>query len=595
MSVNASLQEILSQPGLLTFPSNLADAPRLSASASSFIHLPTGHLVAYGSHGRRILATDPEGYPLHECEWESVDGRLRLLRSRVHLDWGAWVGLIPGGLVNTMTLDLSRKPGWQRLRADDLRGMAAQAMRVPLEEVRFFYSDQDMAIDAKGTATIRHRKDAIFYLPDGTFDTKQFMACMGAMHWEDIDFLPVVELFLSLLPGTGSALFELIRGLYDDQNRAQSVPRSLRYRGIPTYPSEAAYRLFSNFFSPHLTGGGDPFPVFMDAPRSHLVTWMPVPDPPRRHFDATQKLCVTIQGQRMMKATRWDDPKGLSYHPFDRRGTAPCQRGLTIQQGQLLLTDGEATQTIPLPDNWGPVTAPITPGAAQCVADWTSVFGGAAPQVSPEDAFGAVLFYPDGDAEIGELATQPFVADYLQDLLEQDRPLAARMAQAGHLLISGFDGAITTYVGNDRPRAYTVLYDHPAFAQRQAQMLWNQLARAQRLAWLDHVRMKPRTDAEGGDGHHQLYDVAYEWMPFSVYDKPDVIGVRIQQLAGKLSPGAVAFIVGPPSIADSCRIAGVRMQAITPVALLPTFRMHQSVLPRAQLRPGIMLYQIARP
>lgn len=591
MPVDVSLQEILSRPGTLTFPSNLADAPRLSASAPSILRLPTGHLIAYGNHGRRILATDPEGYPLHECEWEVVSGRPRLLRVRVHLDWGAWVGLIPDGLVNTMTLDLSRKPGWQRLRADDLRGMASQAMRVPLDEVRFFYSDQDLTIDAKGTATIRHRKDAIYYLPDGTFETKQFMACMGAMHWEDIDFLPVVELFLSLLPGTGSALFELIRGLYDDQNRGQSTPRSLRYRGIPTYPSEAAYRLFSNFFSPHLTSGDDPFPVFMDTPRSHVVTWVPVPDPPRRYFDVPLKLCVTIQGRRMLKATRWDDPAGLSYQPFDQRGAAPCQRGLMIREGQLLLIDRDATHTIPLPDHWGQVDGPSLSPAPTPAPGWRSVFEGTPPQVEPQAAFGAVLLYPNDEEEIGELATQPFVADYLQDLIEQDRPLAAKMAGAEQVLIWGFDGAITTFFASDRPRSYTVLYGHAAFAQRQAQMWWNLLARAHRLDWLSRVRM--RCSADVGESQ-ELYDLAYAWTPFGLYDQPEALSHRMQQLTRHLSPGAVAFIVGPPAVADSCRTAGVRLQSITPVASLPTFRMHQSVLPRAQLKPGIMLYQIVR-
>ncbi len=140
-------------------------------------------------------------------------------------------------------------------------------------------------------------------LPDGAFDHKQFMACMGAMHWEDIDFLPVVELFLSLLPGTGSAMFELIRGLYDDQNQDRPAPRPLRYRGIPTYPSEAAYRLFSGFFDPQVSGGGDPFPVFMDPPRSHLVSWLPAAHPPRRYFDPTHQLCLTIRGPQIVKAT----------------------------------------------------------------------------------------------------------------------------------------------------------------------------------------------------------------------------------------------------------------------------------------------------
>lgn len=594
MPPDSLVQEMLRRPGTLAFPSNLADLPQLTAASGSILQQPTGHLVIYGRHGRRICATDPDGHPLHECEWGIIDGIPRLLRARVHLDWGAWVGLTPSGLVNAMTLDLSRKPGWQRLRADDLRGMAAQAMRVPLEEVRFFYNDQDVTIGAKGAATIRHRKDAIYRLPDGTFDSKQFMACMGAMHWEAIDFLPVVELFLSLLPGTGSAIFELIRGLYDDQNRARPTPRALRYRGIPTYPSEAAYRLFSNFFSPQVPDGGDPFPVFMDPPRSHLVTWLPMPDPPRRHFDARHRLCVTIQGQRLLKATCWDDPAGLSYQPFDRHGAAPCQRGVAVEQTQLLLVDRGISRVVPLERSWGPVTESPGIGAASESVDWTSVFGGTAPVVRSDEAFGAVLLYPDDEREIGELATQPFVADYLQDLIEQDRPLAARVGLAGHLLIAGFDAAITTCIGSDRPRVCTVLYAHPAFAQRQAQMLWNLWARTQRLEWLSHVRMQPR-EGEGVKGNNKMYDLAYEWTPFSLYDKPDAVGERMGRLAQMLMPGAVVFIVGPSTVADGCRAARMQIQAITPVASLPTFRMHQSVLPRAHLKPEVMLFQIARP
>lgn len=592
MPVEPSLQEILRRPGTLTFPANLADEPQWSASADSTRRQPTGHLIVYGSHGRRILATDPDGYPLHECEWGMVDGRLSLLRARVHLDWGAWVGLIPSGLVNKMTLDLSRKPGWQRLRADDLRNMAAQAMQVPLDEVRCFYSNQDLTIDAKGTATIRHRKDAIYYLPDGTFDGKVFMACMGAMHWDAIDFLPVVELFLSLLPGTGSALFELIRGLYDDQNRGTSAPRVLPYRGIPTYPSEAAYRLFSNFFCPQLPGGADPFPVFMDAPRSHLVSWIPVPDPPRRHVDLEQKLCVTIQGTRVLKATCSDDLAGLSYQPFDRQGSAPCQRGLAIEGDRMLLMDQASRRAIPLPAQWGAVNGPPMPPAVHPQSGWASVFKGSVPRVKPEDAFGAVLFYPDDQREIGELATQPFVADYLQDLLEQDRVLAARVAGAGRVCITGFDSAIVTCVGHDRPRAYSVWYEHPAFAQRQAQLLWNLLARAQRLDWLQNVSMRPQDEDDGQEG--QVYQLAYEWTPFKVYDDPPAIAQRMQRLAGRVAAGAVAFIVGPAAVGDGCRAAGFQLQAMMPVASLSTFRMHQSVLPSAHLKPGIMLYQIAR-
>ena len=179
----------------------------------------------------------------------------------------------------------------------------------------------------------------------------------------------------------------------------------------------------------------------------------------------------------------------------------------------------------------------------------------------------------------------------LRLLIEQDRPLAGQVGRAGHQLISGFDAAITTCIGSDRPRACTVLYDHPVFAQRQAQMLWNLWARAQRLDWFSRVHMIARVDGRG-DPSHSTYDLAYEWTPFSHYDKPDAVAARMQQLARQLMPGAVAFVVGPSTVADGCRAAGMHVQAITPVASLPTFRMHQSVLPRAQLKPGLFLLEL---
>lgn len=294
----------------------------------------------------------------------------------------------------------------------------------------------------------------------------------------------------------------------------------------------------------------------------------------------------------MLKATCSDDSAGLSYQPFDRQGFAPCQRGLAVEGDRLLLMDRATRRAIPIPAGWGAVTGPPMPSSVPSVPDWLSVFKGASLPVSPEDAFGAVVFYPDDQQEIGELATQPFVADYLQDLLEQDRVLAARVAGAGRVCITGFDSAIVTCIGRDRPRDYTIFYDHPAFAQRQAQMLWNMLARAQRLEWLNHISMRPQ--AEDGDEEGRVYQLAYEWTPFGIYDAPPAIVQRMQRLAGRVTAGAVAFIVGPAAVGDGCRMAGLQLQAMMPVASLPTFRMHQSVLARAQLKPGVMLYQVAK-
>ena len=186
----------LTDSGHLQFSTNRSLAQDFEQAGGRVVRQATGHLVFYRPDGRRFLATDPEGNPLHECEWRpDASGVPALFRARMRLDWGQWVGLKPAGLVNETSLNLAGKPGWQRLTADDLRTMAAQALRVATEDVRWFYRDEDFLIEPTGRATIRQRKDAFYVLQDGDFERARFMSCMGAMHWPSIDFLPVVELF----------------------------------------------------------------------------------------------------------------------------------------------------------------------------------------------------------------------------------------------------------------------------------------------------------------------------------------------------------------------------------------------------------------
>ncbi len=299
---------------------------------------PSGHLIFYGSTGRRVLLTDPEGHPLHECEWtRNAQGQDQFVSARLQLDWGQWVGIKPGKLVYETHLNLSTRPGWETITKDDLRNMAARAMNVSLEQIRFFYKDEDVVIDSSGQATIRQRKDVFYILENGRFDQATFMSCMTAMHWERIDYLPVVELFLSLLPGTGSATFELIRGLYDDQNPIDSLP--LQYRGIPPYPSEGAFRLFSQFFTPSTENGIDPLRIFLDPSHADKVTWLPSSYPPLRYFDPKNYLGVTISQGKMIKATLANDPTGLSFFSPKPRSLPPCGRSVTTNGKSLILQD----------------------------------------------------------------------------------------------------------------------------------------------------------------------------------------------------------------------------------------------------------------
>ena len=577
--------------GSLSFSPNLSYRQDFISAGGRALRQPSGHLVLYGAHGRRILASDPDGNPLHECEW-SVDpnGVVRLARARVRLDWGQWLGLKPGGLVNSTVLDLSRKPGWQQVRADDLRRMAAQALRVPLDEVRFFYSDDDLTIDPTGQATIRHRKDAFYILDDGTFGRARFMACMGAMHWSRIDFLPVVELFQSLLPGTGSAAFELIRGLYDDQNEGQLQPLPLRYRGIPTYPSDAAFRLFSAFFVPQISGGRKPFDIFMNASQSHEVTWLPSSEPPRRYFDEPHRLCVTIKGQTVQKVTLADDPLGMSYiNAQQSRG----QRRVGVVNESLILMEGTHHTTCPTNPSWGPLREiPVSP--AQCATNWQDLFIGGPPDVTPAEAFGAVLLYPDDATEIDEASAQPFVADYLQDLLEDSPQLGALYAKARRVLIDNADGSLQACIPLVGGKKYRVLYTRPALAQKQASLLWNAAVQAGRLEALTHVALMP-AEIHRQSLYRERFDWIYRYVSYSWFEQPRELAAVASALRQALSPGGLAFVVGPQSMGDILTNHFLRIVQMESVDTLPTFRMHQTILPQARLKATLTLFHVMPP
>jgi hypothetical protein len=586
----------LSTPGHLRFPSTRTLAESFDKAGGHVETFPNGHLVFYRPDGRRFLETDPVGHPLHECEWEPTGaGVVSLKRARVRLDWGRWVGIKPDGLVNETRLNLASKSNWQRITPDDLRCLAAEALRVPIEEVRWFYHDEDLAIDPKGMATIRQRKDALYVLDDGGFEKSRFMSCMGAMHWDQIDFLPVVELFKSLLPGTGSAVFELIRGLYDDQNKGHSAPRALRYRGIPTYPSEAAFRLFSGFFTPQPLGSEDPLTAFMNPSKSHLVVWLPAQYPLIRYFDESQGLCLTVKNEIAQKATLTEDQVGLPYISSIGRRLLPLDRSLRVEGRLLILKDRETELTMPLnsdllvkpspPDEW-----PVSP------VDWRTVFVQGVPRVSPAEAFEAVPLFPEDDTEISELAAQSFVADYLDDLSEQDREVGRLRSQAEHVFIANGDAVIATCVLFDRPRDYTVKVRYFAHAQRQAQQLWILCAEVQRWDWLQRIRMIAEDTCEESLPSYGPYDLIYQWLPYDSFDSLTIMRTIVTRLSELLRRGGNAFVVGPVQLGELLTQERSRLLVHwdQSVASLPTFLMHKTILPKARIKPYLTLFRVGR-
>jgi len=583
----------LANPGNISFSGNHLFVRDLAAAGGRCVEKPTGHLVFYRADGRRFLATDPEGNPLHECEWGTdATGEVILCRARIRLDWEQWVGLKPAGLVNETSLNLASKPGWQRLKADDLRSMAAQALKVPMEEVRFFYRDEDLLIEPTGRAMIRQRKDALYMLQGGDFKRACFMSCMGAMRWSSINFLPVVELFQALLPGTGSAVFELIRGLYDDQNEGKPTPQPLRYRGIPTYPSKSAFRLFSSFFTPHASDGSDPFTLFMNPERSHQVIWMPAVTPPIRYFDQHVGACLTLQGGLLHKVTVASDSSGLFYMSPKGRRFAPCDRSAQIAGGHVILKDRDRETTLAVTLPQGSLEQSGEPVAMSPV-DWRSVFVEEVPLIPPIDAYGAVLLYPEDESEIGECAAQPFVADYLQDIGEKDREVGAVLSQAERVLIENGDAVVATCIMFDRPRDYTVLVRYPAFAQKQAQQLWSVCAELQRWDWLSRTRFVMDEAQHDREAPHS-YDLVYHWVPYDSGDLPASLAERMKGIGQILREGGNAFVIGPAQLGQQGSSHGLHVCWEEPVEQLPTFRMHRTILPKARLRAGLTLFQMKK-
>jgi hypothetical protein len=584
----------LRTPGHLSFPSTLATADDFERAGARVKSSATGHLVFYRPDGRRFLATDPAGHPLHECEWEvTAAGDVALVRARIRLDCGRWVGVKPNGLVSETRLNLAAKPGWQNVTPGTLRAMAAQALRMPIEEVRWFFQDEDFSIDEGGTATIRHRKDALYALEGSGFERAQFMSCMGAMHWDRIDFLPVVELFKSLLPGTGSAAFELIRGLYDDQNETPAASRVLRYRGVPLYPSEAAFRLFSSFFTPYVPAGGDPFASFMDPLTAHQVGWRPAADPPVRYFDERHGLCLTVQGGIVQKATLAGDSAGAPFVNPSGRRIVPLDRSLFVTGSQVVLRD--RTEETVIDTDVRLVASPLSAAEVPISPlDWRSVYGATRPSVNPAEAFGSVLLYPEDDREIGELSAQPFVADYLQDLGELDRATETLLSEAQRVLIDNGDAVISSCIPFDRPRDYVISSRHAAYAQREAQQLWIRCAEMRLWERLRRVRFFEATSWEETIVACGPYDLVYQWLPYDSFDLPAALATSVARLRQVLRPGGSAFVVGPAGCGESLTKYGFRTVRQEPVETLPTFRMHKTILPKARVKAGLTLFQAVR-
>jgi hypothetical protein len=293
----------------------------------------------------------------------------------------------------------------------------------------------------------------------------------------------------------------------------------------------------------------------------------------------------------IQKVTLKDDPAGLSYLTPNGRQGLPLDRSFHVEEGQLILKDRRRETRVSLAR--GLLLGPTSSGEPQLSpVDWRTLFVQGIPKIHPAEAFEAVPLYPENDEEIGELAAQPFVADYLDDLGEQDPEIGRLRAQAERVLISNGDAVIATCILFDRPRDYTVHVRHVAYAQRQAQQLWTQCAAVKRWDWLHRIRMIAAVD-EPRTGEHQD-DLGYCWLPYDVFGSPENLMSMMARLRDRVRPRGHVFVVGPAELGKSLVADRWELCWGQSVASLPTFLMHKTILPRARVKSGLTLFHARR-
>ncbi|MBI5854939.1 MAG: hypothetical protein HZB35_06865 [Nitrospirae bacterium] len=553
----------------------------------------------YGDHGRRILCTDPFGTILHECEWSTnMDGTVSLSRARVRLDSLLWVGLIPRAANQATTFDLSPLQDRSSIRTEDLRRRAARAWHVPLEDMRYFFPDSSFEWGLGQRVSIRLTKDGLYLLEDGSFAHSQFMSYMGAIPWARIDLLNVVELFQSTLPGTGSAVLELIWGLCDDQSRTDG-PISLHYRGLPTYPSEPAYGLFSSFFRSDGPNGQNPHELFMDTQRAYQIAWWPRHDPPWRYFDRARRLTVTVQSGVIQKITVTDDSVGVPYvAPETHGGFASCGRLVLTEPDRLVLCDGRGTQAVRIDSAWGvTVTAHTSAKPSRLYSyDWRAFFPETPPGVDLALVHALALLYPDDDTEVAELSTQPFVLEQCYASLNRLENLRARLAGLQRVLIDGFDAVATGCIDLDYARHHTVLYRSAEWAQKQAQVLWDQAAKAGRLDAVRHTRFLP-ANRHWKEVSGTAYDLIYCWIPFEEYGNSLGCERIVAHIMESLNHQGLAFVIGPQGLLSTLIAGSISVReyhGVEELSRLPLLTEHFRLHPRTRLNSALNVFMVEK-
>lgn len=574
---------------------------------------PAGHMVFYSSIGRRFLSTDPEGNPLNECEWEKDEktGEIRLAYVRMQIDCQLWFGIKPAAKTFTNRLDMKSRKGWESMSKEDLQKQAAEAWDLPLAEVKHFYKEDNIVPLGDGKYDVHLVKDGIYALLDATFADKAFVSYMPSLNWAQLDIIPVVELYQSTLPGCGAAAFELLWGLYEDQSRDTPLP-PLRFRGIPTFPSQQAFNIFSAYLIPKGPEGEELMDVFMDFHRSYEIEWFPRPNPPLRFFSSEHSVCLTVQDHFLYKVTCFNDPAATPYinvtipslkqqsesgkkkERYEEEGWRPypsCRRQLYVGEKTIqLIDDGEVTREIPMMPLWqiAPQKEPKKPVPSYPFT-WKHFFGGSPPEVDPVKAILTVPLYPEGATEIEEPAIQPMVVDQILFYMENYPDMPERLLKIKTVLIHTFDTVISGCIDCKQEREYTVLYSSPEWAQKNAQLLWEHAASKNQLEALRKVLFL--SEGKNIDAvYMKKYDMIYKWIPFIYHQDRIACDGMLKSIVNSLNSEGLIFIVGPKPILGLFEHYSLECISHDPVAKMPYFNQHLKMYPETLINQEVEVF-----
>ena len=615
------IQVALSRPGSFSFDgnetsaasirNNLAQLNKTKQNGATFFHdgdtpsiasthvkvYPTGHMAFYNDEGRRFLGTDPGGHPLHEAKWseDPSTGKTCLELARMQLDSLQWVGIRPRSRTFQSQIDIKGQPGWENMTLDFLREKASEVWRVPVSEVNYFYNENNLIPLGDGKYNVKLTKDSLYALPDGTFEGRKiFLSFMFQVNWARLDIIPVVELFQSTIPGSGGAVFEFIWGIYEDQSREEALD-TLRYRGLPTYPSIAAYNIFASFFIPRAPEGKeDILKVFMDTNRSHEVTWSPQPNPPWRYFNDGLKLCLTIHNGHIYKVTCYDETNPIPYVNRSIGGNPSCQREIQVAVNSFTLIDGKEEKVIPFYVDWN--VSPQTDLPAKIPEhsfNWKWFFNGFPPKVDNIKSIYTVPFYPEGESEIDESALQPLALDQIIYYMEMAPGMPAKLEKVERVLVHTFDMVIAGCVDCSYEREYTILYNDPELAQKNAYQLWDHATKRKQLDNLKKVSFLPEKE-HLEEVYNDKYGMIFKWIPIFYFQDRGVCEQILASVVRALLPDGILFLVGPRAIKGLFGHYGLSCSYGDLIMNMPFFRQHLKICPENLINQDITVFLAER-